>query len=96
MENYWVYILYSKSLDRFYIGYTSDLVSRLAQHINHVFKGSFTDKANDWEVFFSVECKNERQAIAVEKHIKKNKSRKYLKNMKVYPEISSKLLEKYK
>jgi putative endonuclease len=96
MENYWVYILYSISLDRFYIGYTSDLASRLAQHTIHIFKGSFTDKANDWEVFFSVECENERQAIAIEKHIKKNKSRKYLENIKVYPEISSKLLEKYK
>ncbi|GHB48834.1 GIY-YIG nuclease family protein [Mongoliitalea lutea] len=93
---YFVYILYSPTLDKFYIGYTENIVSRLDQHNKHIFKGSYTDKAEDWEIFFLVECESEHQAIAVEKHIKKNKSRVYLANIKLHPEISLKLLEMYK
>lgn len=44
------YILYSKLLDTYYIGYTSDMTSRLLRH-NQKSKG-FTGKVNDWEVVY--------------------------------------------
>ena len=96
MKSFWVYILYSKAIDRFYVGYTENLESRVFQHNNHVFKGSFTDKAEDWEIFFSMECASETQAISIEKHIKRNKSRKYFANIRQYSEISQKLWDMYK
>ncbi|MCH7400430.1 GIY-YIG nuclease family protein [Belliella kenyensis] len=95
MDTYCVYILYSKSVDRYYIGYSIDMLSRLDQHNRHVFKGAFTDRAEDWEIFHTIVCMSERQAKLIEKHIKKNKSRTYLENLKKHPEISIKLLEKY-
>ena len=95
MKSFWVYILFSKSIDRFYVGYTENLESRLSQHNSHVFKRSYTEKAEDWEIFFSLECASESQAISIEKHIKKNKSRKYFANIRQYPEISKRLLELY-
>ena len=36
------------------------------------------------------------QALAIEKHIKSMKSRKYLENLKKYPEITEKLKQLYK
>jgi putative endonuclease len=95
MKTFCVYILYSKSIDRYYIGYTENLASRLVQHNRHVFKGSFTDRSEDWDIYFLIECESESQAISIEKHIKKNKSRNYLENLKHYPEISRKLLAQY-
>ena len=42
-----VYIIYSKSIDKFYIGSCKDFSVRLDQHNNHVFNKSFTLRAID-------------------------------------------------
>ncbi|MFD2162079.1 GIY-YIG nuclease family protein [Paradesertivirga mongoliensis] len=43
-----VYILYSQSLDKYYVGCTSDVSERLKKHnTNH---SGFTGKLLDWEV----------------------------------------------
>ncbi|CAN5456565.1 hypothetical protein BH11BAC2_BH11BAC2_09890 [soil metagenome] len=39
-----VYILYSKSADKFYIGSTLDFDQRLDYHLNKEFQNSFTAK----------------------------------------------------
>ena len=89
-----VYILYSKKLNRYYIGYTSDFETRLEFHkIAETHK--FTYNANDWEIFFKIECESKQQALAIEKHIKQMKSKTYIENLVKYPEITIKLLEKY-
>jgi len=46
----------------------------------------FTAKADDWNLFFSLECRDISHAKQIEKHIKKMKSRKYIENLKSYPE----------
>ncbi|PKP08491.1 MAG: excinuclease ABC subunit C, partial [Bacteroidetes bacterium HGW-Bacteroidetes-3] len=48
MDNFTTYIIYSKTLDKFYIGFTSDMVSRLQRH-NQKGKG-FTGNENDWQL----------------------------------------------
>jgi hypothetical protein len=48
--NYKVYILFSKSKNRFYIGYTADLEERIKRH-NQKSKG-FTGSNNDWELVY--------------------------------------------
>ena len=72
--SYAVYIIYSQSLDRYYVGYTGDSIEiRLKKHnANH--KG-FTGKKADWilkytEVYFS-----KHDALKREKQIKSWKSR---------------------
>ncbi|WP_245709582.1 GIY-YIG nuclease family protein [Flavobacterium degerlachei] len=42
-----VYILHSATLNRFYIGYTSDLDLRLEFHLNSNETRKFTSKATD-------------------------------------------------
>ncbi len=90
-----VYILYSSSTDSFYVGQTSDLTKRLLDHNQHIYTKAETRKANDWELFFSLQCESRQQALKIETHIKKMKSRKYFQNLARYPEISNKLLVKY-
>jgi putative endonuclease len=45
-----VYILYSKSIDQYYIGHTAEIHDRLFRHNNSGSKS--TKKANDWELFY--------------------------------------------
>ena len=52
--------------------------------------------ADDWMLFHSIDCENIKQAGNIERHIKRMKSSKYIRNLKLYPEISDKLLMKYK
>ncbi|MBR11036.1 MAG: excinuclease ABC subunit C [Rickettsiales bacterium] len=92
------YILHSKKLNRFYTGSTElDALDRLDLHLGKYYgKDKFTAKADDWTLFLVIECDNKSQAMAIEKHIKKMKSSKYISNLKQYPEMIVKLLEKYK
>jgi len=70
---YYFYILYSKSLDRYYLGHTSDLKERLRRHItNH--KG-YTGKANDWQVVYKEHYTSKNQAYKRERQVKARKSK---------------------
>jgi len=91
-----VYIIYSAEIDRFYIGSCENLETRLSQHLKHEFFDSYTNKANDWILFFALDNLEYRQARLIEAHIKKMRTRTYYQNLKTYPEISVKLIEKYK
>jgi len=93
--SYSVYIIYSESTDLFYIGQTENLSVRLDMHCNENFKGSFTSKAKDWKLYYFLECSTREQALKIEQHIKKNRTRKYYQSLKIYPEISEKLIDKY-
>ncbi|MEQ9016981.1 MAG: GIY-YIG nuclease family protein, partial [Marinovum algicola] len=84
---YHVYILYSEKANAYYIGQTEDLIIRLKQHLSKAFPHAFTTKADDWVVFLSFQCENKKQSIQIEKHIKRMKSRKYIQDLKKYPEI---------
>jgi len=98
MDNFYSYILYSKKLDRFYIGSTSvETTHRLQRHLAKYYGNEkFTAKTNDWVLFFEIKCSSFSQAQKIEKHIKLMKSKKYIQNLKKYPEITLNLLEKYK
>lgn len=66
-----VYIMTNSTRTTLYIGVTSDLRTRILQHKEHFYKGSFTDQYNCticvyYENFGSIE-----EAIAREKEIKK-------------------------
>ena len=98
METFFVYILHSKSLDRFYTGLTAlALEERLQNHISKKYSNlNFTQKADDWELFSFIPCESLSQARLIELHIKKMKSKIYIHNLKKYPEIAENLLSKYK
>ncbi|MCU4154635.1 GIY-YIG nuclease family protein [Carboxylicivirga sp. A043] len=92
---YFVYIIYSPQTDSYYIGQTQNIEQRIQLHNSGHFKNCSTKFANDWEIFFLLECNSRKQALAIEKHIKKNRNRNYYNNLVKYPEISHKLLLKY-
>ena len=92
---HFVYILHSATLNRFYIGETTNLAQRIEFHQNSL-PHKFTAKAKDWEIQFVLECQSKVQAEKIEKHIKKMKSKTYNNNLIKYPEISQKLLQKYR
>ncbi len=92
---YYCYLLYSSILDRYYIGSTTlQPDERLVNHLTEYYgKSKFTSKVNDWILFYSIECHTKQQAQNIERHIKRMKSKTYIRNLKKYPEITVKLLE---
>jgi putative endonuclease len=90
-----VYILYSKEKGTFYTGSCICFDERLAQHLKNAFPNSFTSYIDDWEVFLLIDELHYRQARNIEKHIKKMKSKIYIRNLQKYPNIVIKLKEMY-
>lgn len=72
---YFVYILYSKSADIFYIGHTSDLDDRILRHNNGFER--FTSKFRPWFLVLSLEKDSKSQAYTLERKLK-NLSRQRL------------------
>ena len=71
-----VYILYSQTMDQYYVGHTADLEARLFRHTNSGSKA--TKKANDWKLMYREEHQTKTEAYKREIEIKKKKSRKYI------------------
>ena len=90
-----VYILFSEKLNKFYIGFTTNLEERLQFHQNAETQ-KFTHNATDWVVFLTIACDSKSQGLGMEKHIKSMKSKIYIQNLKKYPEMVEKLQVKYK
>ncbi|MEN8122669.1 MAG: GIY-YIG nuclease family protein [Bacteroidota bacterium] len=76
---HYFYILFSKQLDKFYIGHTNNIEERLRKH-NSNHKG-FTGKANDWEIVYSEEFDTKSGAYARERNIKNWKSRSRIEEL---------------
>ncbi len=74
-----VYIIYSPSLDQYYIGHTENLQDRIFRHKNSGSKS--TKKANDWVLKFTEEFAVKSEAIKRELEIKSKKSRKYIEGL---------------
>lgn len=80
----------------FYTGATAITAeTRLERHLAKYYENKFTGKISDWQLFLEIECNTMKQALQIEKHIKKMKSKKYIADLKKYPEISEKLKIKY-
>ena len=77
---FYLYILYSTSKNKYYVGFTGDsLNERLRKHnTNH--KG-FTGGSGDWQLKYSEDFETKTEAIAREKQIKKWKSRKLIEDL---------------
>jgi putative endonuclease len=91
-----VYIIRSQRTSRYYIGFTTKMVEdRVLEHNDAKFEDAFTKRDRPWVLHFQIICKSEKQARGIEAHIKKMKSRKYIDNLLIYPEIVEKLLVKF-
>ena len=90
-----VYILYSRKIDKFYVGSCLDFEKRLNEHNSHFFKRAYTTRASDWIIFYKYENLELELARKIEFHIKKMKSKVYNENLLKYDEIMNKLIDKY-
>lgn len=76
MSVFIVYIIYSPKLDRYYIGYSTDMTKRINEHNSGI--STFTAKATDWVLKWSKEFDSRELAMKEERIIKAKKSRKYI------------------
>ncbi len=90
-----VYILYSKNINKYYIGSCLNLEERLEDHKNKKYTESYTSFVDDWVLFYVINDLEYTQARNIENHIKKMKSRIYIENLKKYEEISLNLKIKF-
>lgn len=88
---HYVYTLYSLQLDRFYIGETFDVLDRLRRHNEDHYAAKWTKDGQPWDLYLTIVCEDKRQALAIERHIERIKSRKYIENLGKYPGIIDKL-----
>ena len=88
------YILYSPAIDRYYIGYTSSFSDRLSFHNDGARNKIWTKRGIPWEVYLTVEGLEKSMARKLELHLKKMKSRNYLKELKQNPKKLEELLLK--
>jgi len=83
----YTYILYSKKLNRYYIGSTElEPDHRLELHLSKNYGASkYTAKAEDWIVFESYQCSSIEMARKIERYIKNMKSRHFTESLKDNP-----------
>jgi len=73
---YFVYILYSKTADKYYVGHTSNVDDRLFRHTNSGSKS--TKHTDDWILKYRKTYDTRSEAMRKELEIKRKKSRKYI------------------
>lgn len=81
-----VYLLYSKELNRYYTGYTSQKIDeRLAYHLgNH---SGFTSRTKDWEVVWTEDVIDKSEALILERKIKKRGASRFIKEFGIFLEF---------
>ena len=75
--DYYVYILYSESCDKFYKGQTSDLADRMNRH--NLKQEQATKNGAPWTLVWSTSKSSRSEAVILEQKLK-NMSRKKLVN----------------
>lgn len=73
---WFVYIIYSTSKDKYYVGYCGNITLRLERHNDGWSKS--TKAGIPWIVVYTEEYSDKSAALKREKEIKRKKSRKYI------------------
>jgi putative endonuclease len=76
--SYFVYILWSEKLSKFYVGSTQNIENRIKEHNNG--EGSFTSKGIPWKLIWSFELADRSEAVSLENKIKKRGIQRFLEN----------------
>jgi putative endonuclease len=78
---FFVYILHSASLSKFYVGSTQHLEARLEEHNRG--KSTFTRTGQPWRLIFNKVCVDRKEAVNLEMKIKKRGIRRFLEENNV-------------
>ena len=76
---WFVYILYSVKIDRYYVGVTDNLEWRLERH--NAGWGRYTKRGIPWEIVYTETFNNKSEALKRERSIKRRKSREYIEQL---------------
>ncbi|WP_422354071.1 GIY-YIG nuclease family protein [Roseivirga pacifica] len=90
-----VYIIFSPSQNRFYVGESVNAEARLDQNNLGYYENSFTKVTDDWVLKLVLKCNDKTHAKRIESHIKSMKSKRYIENLLAYDEMRQKLLNRY-
>jgi putative endonuclease len=78
---YGVYILFSETLQKYYVGQTGDIEKRVLDH--NAGKANFTSKGIPWRLIHFFECLDRSEAIRLETSIKKRGITRYLQDKNI-------------
>lgn len=91
---HYLYILYSASSDKYYVGQTPDLETRLLFH-NELSEDSYTSKHRPWELVCSIEVPSRSEAMKLERYVKGRKSRRYIESLVKEEKARRRLLSRF-
>lgn len=80
MEEFVVYILFSKKHHKTYVGFTSNLIERFKSHNALATKG-YTHKYRPWEVVYVEFFASKPNAMKKEKYFKTGTGREFIKEL---------------
>ncbi len=80
MDEFVVYILFSKKFDKTYIGFTSGLIERFKSH-NVLGTKGYTIKYRPWEVIYVEFFNSKAEALKREKFLKTGIGREFVKKI---------------
>jgi len=89
---HYLYILFSNSSQKFYIGETNNIQERILKHQNHFYSNSFTKIAEDWEIVLTFICNDRQEAVYLEGFIKRMKSKTFNNKIIADPSILKDIL----
>ena len=72
-----VYVLYSKTFGKIYIGFTSDLNARFLSH-NNLAKKGYTVRYRPWTILYTEQYQTKGEALIREKQLKSAKGREFI------------------
>jgi putative endonuclease len=80
MEEFVVYVLYSKKFNKTYTGFTSNLLERFKSH-NYLAKSGYTIKFRPWNVIHIEFFTEKKEAMKREKFLKTGQGRLFIKSL---------------
>ena len=80
MDEYVIYILFSKEYNKTYVGFTSNLIERFKSH-NYLSKKGYTIKFRPWYVIHVEFFTTKSEALKREKLFKTGKGREIIKEI---------------
>jgi len=78
---YYVYIIFSEKLNKYYTGFTENIETRVDQHNNGISK--FTSRGIPWILVFYFEVDSVQKARTLEREIKGRGAKRFLEDKKV-------------
>ncbi len=89
---YFVYVIYSEKLKRFYTGTTNDLDKRIEQHNSSYYPNSYTSKGIPWALKVDFTFEVSSHAYFAERFIKRMKSKKFIEKIIKDPDLFKEII----